>query len=242
MVQKSEIEQIAAYVSSLERERSRLLHDVAQLRSSHSFRLGQAFVLYQRNRRFLAVGKLIAEIRAAMRPQSVSVAVPKARYFKMLKSGRQAAAPTGAMASEASTSIRSQILRKAASGHVVVAIAAAPLAQDLASFVDCLTPRFDGYDTDWDALRPGSLILQPEGLRDLVGWTHALSLLDATATMQLVQMLKAARSRSMRTILVEPAEAWRFPLLSRIIALFDERIPVGDDLGGRLATRLGNRR
>ncbi|MFV0492614.1 MAG: hypothetical protein ACK5M4_12425 [Pseudorhodobacter sp.] len=90
--------------------------------------------------------------------------------------------------------------------------------------IDAALP-FDRYDRDWTAQRPGYLLIEAEALAGHFGWEHALTLRDPAATVELATMLERARAKGIRTVLIAPGDVSRFPLLSRLEALFDRILP-----------------
>lgn len=117
--------------------------------------------------------------------------------------------------------------RMARARGLVVGILGAQTARDLGTRVARATLPFDGYDRDWQALRPGCLLIEPEALATHFGWEHALTLRDPAATVELATMLGRARDQGIRTVLIRPRDPSRFPLLARLEALFDMALPAG---------------
>lgn len=96
---------------------------------------------------------------------------------------------------------------------------------------------YDRYDAGWqDADRahpvPSHLVIEVEELSRRFGWEHALTLRDPPATVELAAMLRKARAAGIVTVLVPPAEGHRFPLLSRLLPLFDLTLREGQSLDG----------
>lgn len=87
---------------------------------------------------------------------------------------------------------------------------------------------FDGYDRDWDRTDPSHLVIDVAHLHRAFGWENALTLRDPAATVEMAVMLEKARAAGIRTVLVEPEEPHRFPLLSRIAHLFDVMLKPGE--------------
>lgn len=89
-----------------------------------------------------------------------------------------------------------------------------------ARILDTTLP-FDGYDRDWDRVRPTHLVIEADQLPQRFGWNHTLTLCDPAATVEMAVMLQKARAAGIVTVLISPTESHRFPLLSRIADLFD---------------------
>lgn len=95
--------------------------------------------------------------------------------------------------------------------------------------IDAALP-YDGHDRALFDRAPRFLMIEADALADRFGWQHALTLRDPAATAELVTMVQKARSVGIVTVLVRPAEAHRFPLLSRVLEVFDHVIAKAADI------------
>ena len=88
-----------------------------------------------------------------------------------------------------------------------------------------LAPRlaYDRYDLAWSESRVTHLVIEAHELQHLGGWEHALTLRDLRSTVELAILVQSARASGLSAILVlPPAETgYRYPLISRLIPLFD---------------------
>lgn len=107
----------------------------------------------------------------------------------------------------------------------VVGIFGPKIAAQLGEKAALRSLPFDGYDQEWQNLRPSHLIIETEALGDSFGWEHALTLRDPAATAELAVLLERARHLGIRTLLISPRDISRFPLLSRVQELFDRVLP-----------------
>lgn len=80
---------------------------------------------------------------------------------------------------------------------------------------------FDGYDRALSEHAVHYLVIETDALARKFGWQNALTLRDPAATVELVTMIQKARAAGIVTILIRPAQVHRFPLLSRIVDIFD---------------------
>lgn len=133
----------------------------------------------------------------------------------------------------------SQIVERVDGGRIrIVGIVGDDLRCKLGrQLADAALP-FDGYDRDWDRTEPSHLVIDVARLQGAFGWENALTLRDPAATVEMAIMLEKARSAGIRTVLVEPEEPHRYPLLSRIAHLFDMMLKPGEATGERLASSL----
>lgn len=79
--------EIGGYLRELEKVNRQLATENTQLRVSHSYRLGNAFVAFAKNRRIGGIPQLLRQIRQAMRPmQAHAPALPKRpdEFYDML--------------------------------------------------------------------------------------------------------------------------------------------------------------
>jgi len=93
---------------------------------------------------------------------------------------------------------------------------------------------FDGYDRDWDRIEPSHLVVDTDWLPNAFGWEGAMTLRDPAATVEMAVMLEKAGAAGIRTVLVQPQEPHRYPLLSRIAHLFDLTVRSDDVTHDRL--------
>ena len=89
------------------------------------------------------------------------------------------------------------------------------------------TLPFDRYDADWDRIQPSHLLIEVDAFSQCLGWEHALTLRDPPATVELATMLQKARAVGIITVLIPPTKGYRYPLLSRVIHLFDRILQPG---------------
>ena len=225
---EQELRRIARRVRDLEDSRRRLAIEVAQLRTSHSYRLGQAFVLFAKRRNPLALRRLVSDVVGAFRPQNGDAPALPPRFFSPLLSDRSSL--RGSLeGSVASAPVGTSILaRTAVSDPRVVGIMRPDVAAAIGDAVRATVLPFDRYDAEWPILRPTHLVIDVDGLRDVWGWEHAFMLTDPSTTVEMAALLMRAKGLGVRTVLVEPSEPYRFPLLSRARSLFDVCVARGD--------------
>lgn len=88
---------------------------------------------------------------------------------------------------------------------------------------------FDGYDRILSENAPAYLVIEADALAERFGWQHALTLRDPAATAELALLVQKARAAGIKAILIRPVQVHRFPLLSRVVDIFDH---VVDDPAG----------
>ncbi|MDO5703567.1 MAG: hypothetical protein Q4G49_00610 [Paracoccus sp. (in: a-proteobacteria)] len=93
---------------------------------------------------------------------------------------------------------------------------------------------YDSYDRALANHAPDMLVIEADALAQELGWQHALTLRDVSATVELVTMVQKARAAGITAILIRPAAAHRFPLLSRILDAFDHVIDNPAEITGLL--------
>lgn len=222
-----ELRRISRRIRELEDARRRMIVETAQLRNSHSYRLGQAFVLFAKRRNPLAVGRLISDIRAALRPSNGELPPPPPKFYSPLLGKNPALRgmlERGAEDSPVGTGILARVVTREPR---IVGIMSPESATLLGSVVISRELPYDRYDADWPLLRPTHLLIDVDHLSSSPGWEHAFTLNDPSTTVELAAMLMKARGLGLRTVLVAPSVAYRFPLLSRARPLFD--IVIGRD-------------
>ncbi len=122
----------------------------------------------------------------------------------------------------ASAPIGSQISRRINADEIRIAgILGDGLRTAWADQITDATLSFDRYDRSWDRSKPSHLVIDANQLPCEFGWEHALTLRDPTATVEMAAMLQKARMAGIVTVLVEPQESHRYPLLPRIALSFD---------------------
>lgn len=105
--------------------------------------------------------------------------------------------------------------------NAAIGIVSDQAAQKMQPFFVKADLPYDGYDRTWAEHAPDMLVIEAEALAEKFGWQHALTLRDVSATAELATMIQKARAAGMTTILIRPAAAHRFPLLSRVADAFD---------------------
>lgn len=219
---KPELRLVERYLSELEIAHSKLAVENAQLRTSHSYRLGRAFVQFFKRPRLAAVPTLLRDIRNATKPLTALVPTPPKRPFKSLLVGRYshedsfqkalAELPVG-------SAIEARIFVSTAGS--VVGLIGKEMQARLGGRVVRSSLAYDRYDSEWAKLAPTYLVVDVGCLSGFFGWENAFTLRDANATVEMIAMLQKARQAGIRTVLIEPSEPHRYPLLSRARPLFD---------------------
>jgi hypothetical protein len=130
----------------------------------------------------------------------------------------------------------SQIAERVESGRTrIIGIVGDSVLKALGAGVVQTRLPYDGYDKDWDRIEPSHLVIDVAQLDVTFGWEHALTLRDPAATVEMAVMLQKARRAGIRTVLVEPEQPHRYPLLSRVAHLFDVKLKPDELQGENLA-------
>lgn len=109
-------------------------------------------------------------------------------------------------------------------------------AQQMRSQLINVELPFDGYDRALAEGAPDTLVIEANALAQKFGWQHALTLRDPAATVELATMVQKARAAGIKVILIRPQDGHRFPLLSRIVELFDHVVNSPQELTERYLT------
>lgn len=233
--------EIGGYLRELEKVNRQLATENTQLRVSHSYRLGNAFVAFAKNRRIGGIPQLLRQIRQAMRPmQAHAPALPKRpdEFYDALGAAgsdllrkRVEEPPVGTRI------IRQATLQGTSADRLrVVGVIGTDLAAAWGAAVKEADLAYDRWDSDWRALEPTHLIIDTDELARQPGWRHVFTLRDPAATVETAAMLHKARRQGLVTVLIEPSQPHRFPLLSRARPLFDVVLDRDDVAIDRLAS------
>jgi hypothetical protein len=232
--------EIGSYLRQLEKANRQLAIENAQLRVSHSYRLGNAFVSFAKHRRLSAVPMLLRQISDAMRPMPTHappVHKRPAEFHGMLGAVSPDLLRKRIDEAPAGTSIARQVeaLTSGEQELRIVGILGEDLRRAWGSSVFDGALAFDRYDSEWVTHQPTHLVVDADHLAISFGWAGVFTLRDPAATVEMVAMLEKARRRGIRTVLVEPADAYRAPLLSRMRTLFDVALQRDDATLDRMA-------
>lgn len=167
---------------------------------------------------------LVSEVPGEPRRRQVATTSP-----------RPQSQPNGSDAIEmhfATPPMGSQIAERVESGRTrIIGIVGDSVLKALGAGVVQASLPYDGYDRDWDRIQPSHLVIDVAQLPVTFGWENALTLRDPAATVEMAVMLQKARRAGIRTVLVEPEQPHRYPLLSRVAHLFDVKLKP-DELQG----------
>lgn len=232
--------EIGGYLRELERVNRQLATENTQLRVSHSYRLGNAFVAFAKNRRIGGIPHLLRQIRQAMRPmQAHAPALPKRPeefYDALGASGSDLLRKRIEESPVGTRIIRQATLHGTSADRLrLVGVIGADITATWGNTVKDAGLAYDRWDSDWRTLEPTHLVIDTDELARQPGWSHVFSLRDPAATVEAAVMLHKARRQDIVTVLVEPSRPHRFPLLSRARPLFDVVLERGDVAIDRLA-------
>lgn len=215
----TQLRAIEKYISELETARRKLAVENAQLRTSHSYRLGRAFVQFFKRPRPRAILTLVRDVRDAMRPlTSPAPHWPKRPFGAFLSAYR--AHPDSFRKIVEELPVGSEIEKRIHGlGARVVGIIGAEVQARLGDCVTKSSLAYDRYETEWT--KSTHLVVDVDHLSVSFGWEHAFTLCDPAATVEMIAMLHKAREAGMRTVLIEPSQSYRYQLLSRARPLFD---------------------
>lgn len=211
------------YLRELETSWRKLATENAQLRVSHSFRLGQAFVRLAKRPRPSSLVSFFRDLRAAFRPMNAAVPRPPKRPPIALAAA--AAVPDFLRRSFDEPPVGSAISSHIhAHGPVIVGIMGEDLRSRLGDRIRGGDLVFDRYDRQWAGTGATHLLLEADRLPLVFGWENAFTLREPAATIEAAAMLQKARQAGIRCVLVEPSSPHLYPLLSRVRPLFDQTL------------------
>ena len=213
---------IEKYLSDLENANRKLALENSQLRASHSYRLGLAFVSFAKRRTISALPALWRDIKQAIKPQIVSAPQSHKRPPLNLPTSLQRAALDSLQKALEEPPIGSTVVanidtRKPAVSGIMGGEIQAKLGEDV---VQPNLP-FDRYDAVWQEQGVTHLVIEVDQLPKAFGWEQVFTLRDPAATVEMLVMLQKARMARISTILVTPSQPHRFPLLSKARPFFD---------------------